>query len=264
MSERRGVTIIIHRDGALDSRPIRLPAWLAQTLVVAGIVLAAAIVLGAAVYLPVIRAATRVPGLERQIADLQAQNDKIRELAAALDSAEARYARVRSMLGGDAGSPQVSNPGVPTPSAPAIVAVLKPAGPRPPSAEVPSLWPLDEPGYVTQGEVGAGANSESHPGVDIAVPIGSLVRASAPGTVLDAGVDPEYGEFVLIQHAQEYQTMYGHLSRVLTHDGAAVEPGEVIGLSGNTGRSSAPHLHFEIRLRGTAIDPLTMVKEGNR
>lgn len=264
MSERRGVTIIIHRDGALDSRPIRLPAWLAQTLVVAGIVLAAAIVLGAAVYLPVIRAATRVPGLERQIADLQAQNDKIRELAAALDSAEARYARVRSMLGGDAGSPPVSNPGVPTPSAPAIVAVLKPAGPRPPPGEVPSLWPLDEPGYVTQGEVGAGANSESHPGVDIAVPIGSLVRASAPGTVLDAGVDSEYGEFVLIQHAQEYQTMYGHLSRVLTHDGATVEPGEVIGLSGNTGRSSAPHLHFEIRLRGTAIDPLTMVKEGNR
>ena len=264
MSDRRGVTIIIHRDGALDSRSIRLPAWLAQAAVVAAIVLAAAIVLGAAVYIPVIRSAARVPGLERQVADLQAQNDKIRELAAALDSAEARYARVRTMLGGDAGSAQSVGPAVPTPSAPVIMAALRPSGPGQPAPAAPTLWPLDEPGYVTQGEVGAGANAESHPGIDIAVPIGSLVRASAAGTVLDAGVDSEYGDFVLIQHAQEYQTMYGHLSRILTRDGATVGPGEVIGLSGNTGRSSAPHLHFEIRLRGTAIDPLTMVKEGNR
>lgn len=264
MSERRGVTIIVHRDGALDSKSVRLPGWLAQASMVGGIVLVAAIVLGAALYIPLARAAARVPGLERQVADLKSENGKIRELAAALDSAEARYARVRTMLGADAGSPAAADQPGPTPSAPALVAVLAASGGRPVPPVVPARWPLDEPGYVTQGEVGAGGSAESHPGVDIAVPIGSLVRASASGTVLDAGADSEYGNFVLIQHAQEYETMYGHLSRILTRDGDTIEAGEVIGLSGNTGRSSAPHLHFEIRLRGTAIDPLTMVKEGSQ
>jgi murein DD-endopeptidase MepM/ murein hydrolase activator NlpD len=56
--------------------------------------------------------------------------------------------------------------------------------------------------------------------------------------------------------------MYGHLSRALVRAGAQVTPGAVIGLTGNSGRSSAPHLHFEIRRNGTSLDPLTMVKEG--
>ena len=78
----------------------------------------------------------------------------------------------------------------------------------------------------------------------------------------EAGEDPEYGLFVLLNHADEYQTMYGHLSRILATAGATVAPGEVIGLSGNSGRSTAPHLHFEIRRQGLALDPKTMVKEG--
>jgi murein DD-endopeptidase MepM/ murein hydrolase activator NlpD len=80
--------------------------------------------------------------------------------------------------------------------------------------------------------------------------------------VAQAGQDPEYGFFVLLDHADEYQTMYGHLSRILVTQGSTVASGEVIGLSGNTGRSTAPHLHFEIRQRGSSLDPMTMVKEG--
>jgi murein DD-endopeptidase MepM/ murein hydrolase activator NlpD len=110
--------------------------------------------------------------------------------------------------------------------------------------------------------VKAGGRDEAHPGIDIAVSVGSLVRASGGATVEHAGEDPEYGFFVLLDHPEEYQTMYGHLSRILVTQGAAVATGEVIGLSGNTGRSTAPHLHFEIRQRGSSLDPLTMVKEG--
>jgi murein DD-endopeptidase MepM/ murein hydrolase activator NlpD len=80
--------------------------------------------------------------------------------------------------------------------------------------------------------------------------------------VRQAGEDPEYGLFVLLEHPDEYQTMYGHLSRILVTATATVAPGEVIGLSGNSGRSTAPHLHFEIRQRGLSLDPQTMVKEG--
>ena len=80
--------------------------------------------------------------------------------------------------------------------------------------------------------------------------------------VRQAGEDPEYGRYVLLEHAEEYQTMYGHLSRILVTLDDTVPAGQVIGLSGNSGRSTAPHLHFEIRQRGSSLDPLTMVKEG--
>ena len=90
-----------------------------------------------------------------------------------------------------------------------------------------------------------------------------VVRASGGGTVQQLGEDPEYGFFVLLDHPDEYQTMYGHLSRILVEPGASVAPGQVIGLSGNSGRSTAPHLHFEIRQKGVSLDPRTMVKEGS-
>jgi murein DD-endopeptidase MepM/ murein hydrolase activator NlpD len=68
---------------------------------------------------------------------------------------------------------------------------------------------------------------------------------------------------VLLDHPDAYQTMYGHLSRIVVAVDKAVAPGEVIGLSGNTGRSTAPHLHFEVRRSGLSLDPLTLVKEGH-
>jgi len=90
------------------------------------------------------------------------------------------------------------------------------------------------------------------------------VRAAGGGAVAQTGQDPEYGWFILLQHVDGYQSMYGHLSRRLVAQGDSVVAGQVIGLSGNTGRSSAPHLHFEIRRQGTSLDPLTMVKEGRQ
>lgn len=260
-SRKEFVTIMIHRDGAVESTSIRLPAWLARVLAVAGVVLAAAIILGGAFYLPMARAAARVPGLNRRVADLEAENGRIRELAAAVDSAEARYAKVRSMIGGNI-VPEASPRSAPVLAAPTLFALI-PGSPVEAEPLIPSRWPLDEPGYVTRGQIGTGTADEAHPGIDIAVPEGTLVRASASGHVADAGLDPQYGTFVLLQHDSGYQSMYGHLSRILVGSGAQVEAGQVIGLSGNTGRSSAPHLHFEIRRDGSTIDPTTLVKEGN-
>ena len=116
---------------------------------------------------------------------------------------------------------------------------------------------------TSPGDVKASGRNEAHPGIDIAVAVGSLVRASGGATVRETGQDPEYGFFVLLDHPEEYQTMYGHLSRIIVTVGATVAPWEVIGLSGNSGRSTAPHLHFEIRQHGVSLDPLTMVKEGS-
>jgi murein DD-endopeptidase MepM/ murein hydrolase activator NlpD len=217
----------------------------------------------AALYGPVLRAAGRVPGLEHKVARLESDNAKVRQLSAALDSVESRYAQVRQMIGGDI----VRDPmtvGVALPLAPAVYARVADA-PRSLSLglSLPRRWPLDEAGYITRGQVGTGTSDEAHPGIDIAIAIGSIVRASGGGTVHQLGEDPEYGFFVLLDHPDEYQTMYGHLSRILVEPGASVAPGQVIGLSGNSGRSTAPHLHFEIRQKGVSLDPRTMVKEGS-
>src|SRR5437867_7969683 len=130
-------------------------------------------------------------------------------------------------------------------------------------ASIPSRWPLDLRGFVTRGQVRPGVPDESHPGIDIAVPIGTPVRASGGGTVTAAGYDPDYGLFVLLRHPSGYETMYGHTSRLLAAEGDEVQAGQVIALTGSSGRSTAPHLHFEIRREGKSLDPLTMVREGN-
>jgi murein DD-endopeptidase MepM/ murein hydrolase activator NlpD len=258
----RSVTLVIQRDGSTKTRNIRIPLWTLRlglwTLGITGLLVLIVIVL----YGPLVRAAARVPGMERELARMKTENARVRELSAALDSAESRYSQVRQMMGGAiVRDPVVSSSGLPI--APPIRARLastpadSTAGPS-----VPRRWPLDETGYITRGQVKAGGRDEAHPGIDIAVAAGSLVRASGGATVAQAGQDPEYGFFVLLDHADGYQTMYGHLSRILVTQGATAASGEVIGLSGNTGRSTAPHLHFEIRQRGSSLDPLTMVKEG--
>jgi murein DD-endopeptidase MepM/ murein hydrolase activator NlpD len=132
-----------------------------------------------------------------------------------------------------------------------------PAGPT-----RPSRWPLSVSAYRTRGLAEGDPNQEEHAGIDLAVPVGSDVRAAGGGRVEEAGADSAYGLYVLLEHADGYETMYGHLSRVLVVQGDAVREGQVIALTGNTGRSTAPHLHFEIRLNGRSIDPLTLVKEG--
>lgn len=259
------VTIVIHTDGALASRTYRLPRWAVRAAMGGATGLGVVILLGMALYLPIAAAAARVPGLVRAVDRLENDNRKIGELVAALDSAERRYDRIRAMLGADIVPDPVQLTAT-LPVAPALRA--RPAGALPvyeTGLSAPGHWPLEEPGYVTRGQAADGPSpntgGEAHPGVDIAVPIGTPVRASGGGSVLQAGVDPEYGLFVLLEHPGGLQSMYGHLSRVAVASGQAVDAGTVIGLSGNTGRSSAPHLHFEIRRDGKPIDPRTLVKE---
>jgi murein DD-endopeptidase MepM/ murein hydrolase activator NlpD len=259
----RAITIVIQPDGATRSQTYRVPVWLLRAGIgFAGAAVVAAVVV-AALYGPLLRSAARIPGLERKVAKLESDNAKVRQLSAALDSVESRYAQVRQMVGGDI----VRDPmtmGAALPVAPIVLAHVADA-PRGPSVglSVPRRWPLDETGFITRGQVEAGSSDEAHPGLDIAVSVGSIVRASGGGTVHQMGEDPEYGFFVLLDHPDDYQTMYGHLSRILVEPGASVAPGQVIGLSGNSGRSTAPHLHFEIRQKGVSIDPRTMVKEGS-
>ncbi len=124
----------------------------------------------------------------------------------------------------------------------------------------PDSWPLAERGAVTQRRR-VEDGGEVHPGLDIAIPTGSYIRAAGAGRVVEVGEDPTYGKYVRIDHENGYVTLYGHASDTLVELGEEVRKNEVIALSGSTGESTGPHLHFEILFEGETVDPLELVQQ---
>ncbi|WP_193227817.1 M23 family metallopeptidase [Aureimonas psammosilenae] len=103
-----------------------------------------------------------------------------------------------------------------------------------------------------------------HTGVDFAAEPGSPVAATAPGEVVFAGENGGYGNMVEVRHADGVSTRYAHLSSILVTVGAKVSVGSVVGRVGSTGRSTGPHLHYEIRRAGEAVDPTRYLRAGRR
>ncbi|HET7198996.1 MAG TPA: peptidoglycan DD-metalloendopeptidase family protein, partial [Burkholderiales bacterium] len=98
----------------------------------------------------------------------------------------------------------------------------------------------------------------AHKGIDYAAPIGTRVRAVADGTVEFAGVKGGYGNVVILRHNRQYSTVYGHLSRITVRRGARVGQNDTIGLVGQTGWATGPHLHYEFRIAGQARNPASI------
>jgi murein DD-endopeptidase MepM/ murein hydrolase activator NlpD len=124
-------------------------------------------------------------------------------------------------------------------------------------ATLPSRWPVR--GSVNS-EFGRRASPwtqsvEFHSGIDIKAQTGTPVHAPAAGTVVVAGAAHEYGTAVMLDHGQDIKTLYGHLSKVSVRPGQKVERGTLLAYSGNTGRSSGPHLHYEIFVKGQPVNP---------
>jgi hypothetical protein len=101
-----------------------------------------------------------------------------------------------------------------------------------------------------------------HAGLDFAAAAGTEVRATAPGTVVSAGWNGGYGQMVEIRHAGGMSTRYGHLSAILVREGAQISAGTPIGRVGSTGRSTGPHLHYETRRNGEAVNPAIYLAAG--
>jgi murein DD-endopeptidase MepM/ murein hydrolase activator NlpD len=126
-------------------------------------------------------------------------------------------------------------------------------------------WETPTTGYV----LGAGYHQvgkhwiHTHSGQDFVVPSGTTVRAAHTGTIVTAGWGGAYGNNIVIKNGTNLYTQYGHLSHIGVHVGEHVITGETIGLSGSTGNSTGPHLHFEVRTTpyyGSSVEPLHFLK----
>jgi murein DD-endopeptidase MepM/ murein hydrolase activator NlpD len=124
-------------------------------------------------------------------------------------------------------------------------------------AALPSRWPVRGSVNSEYGNRQSPWSSERefHGGLDIRAEHGTAVYAPAAGTVLHAGPAQEYGITVILDHGQDIRSLYGHLSRLNVKHGQRIERGAVIAYTGNTGRSSGPHLHYEIHVKGQAVNP---------
>ncbi len=103
-----------------------------------------------------------------------------------------------------------------------------------------------------------------HEGIDFEAPFGARVRATAPGRVVAAGFRGGYGRMVEVDHGNGVHTRYGHLSAILVHRGQQVAAGQPIGREGSSGRSTGPHVHYEIRVDHAAINPAPFLRAGVR
>ena len=120
----------------------------------------------------------------------------------------------------------------------------------------PSFWPVR--GFITRKfNVSTSENSrEYHNGIDIAVEKGEPVRAAAAGYVVEAGWDEIYGFTIELEHGNGLRTVYGHNERIVVKKGERVARGQTIAYSGNSGRSTSPHLHFAVKRNNIYVDPL--------
>ena len=116
------------------------------------------------------------------------------------------------------------------------------------------IWPLN--GVITSQFCERRAWEACHPGMDIAAPAGTPIRAALGGTVAIAGWTGGYGNYTCIQHGGGLSTCYGHQSSISVSVGQTVTQGQVIGAEGSTGHSTGPHLHFEVRINGAVTNPL--------
>ncbi len=252
------LTIMVMPDGGPESRTFHISyKWLRVLAAGAsGLAFALTVMVGSWWYLAA--RASRVADLEFQLEALDGDRARVQTLARQLESIEALYGNIRDLFG-TAGSGTESDVWLPPASGSSRgrgAETLPAVGASP-----PSVWPLGEKGFVTQALIEGASGNDDHPGLDIAVATDSYIRAAGGGTVVDLGEDKVYGRFVVLDHGGGYSTVYGHASLHLVEKGQRVREREVIALSGSTGQSTAPHLHFEILFRGEAVDPLIMVEQ---
>lgn len=248
-------TLILLRGEGVESYSWRLDARAAAALAGCLLLLLVAAGAGAGLWWAGRQESEQVRRLSREVDRLAAERSRVLELAARLDSIEWSYRQLRQVMGGEVAS-SGRDVRLPPASGGSGGQLFRGAAARGSSF----AWPLVERGFVTRVHREQRTGESGHPGLDIAVPSGAYVRATRGGIVVEAGRDRVYGRFVRIDHGDGLLSLYGHNAWLFVSEGDTVRSKQVIALSGNTGRSTAPHLHFEMEEDGESVDPARLLR----
>jgi murein DD-endopeptidase MepM/ murein hydrolase activator NlpD len=251
----RKLTVMIVPDGARESTTFHFSYFAIRGLVALGALVALGLTVMAGSWWYLAARAARASELQAEVEVMTRDRARVAALVQRLETIETQYTRIRDLFG-RAQEGALSDVWL----APTLTPRRGAGSAQPQDGPtLPNVWPLTERGFVTRG-VHEGLEG-GHPGLDIAVATDSYIRAAGGGTVIDVGDDAVYGRFVVIDHGSGYSTLYGHASLHLVTRGQEVRARQVIALSGSTGRSTGPHLHFEVLVDGEHVDPLTVVQQ---
>jgi murein DD-endopeptidase MepM/ murein hydrolase activator NlpD len=276
--------LLVHGDGSRVMR-LSLPRWIAWATLGLGGAITSAMVGLSGHYVALARQSGQMAGLRQRVADQRAVLDSFRTRIAAIRGELGEWRAVHARMS-EAFAPETGA----TPDAPAS----ETASPLPPEDELdllasgvaeesprlhaladvvsragtlmsrlPLRWPIHgslNSGFGPRRSPWDGA-PERHEGVDIGSPAGTPVAAPAAGTVVTADVHGGYGKHVVIDHGNGVRSLYGHLKEIDVNLGQQVEQGQVVGLVGSTGRSTGPHLHYELLVQGSPVDPRGFLSE---
>ncbi len=254
MAKKYVTLLVVPNDDTDNPRRLSLPQWLYRGLLVfVALTLIAPIVYVAAYYEIVARAAD-AGRLAEENESLRRYQYKVQLLEQELMESRQLVEQITEMAGLDsltmadvygAGDSAVGDN-------PVRMTSGNLSRTLPPSSPIPDGLPAT--GWITRGF--SDIPGKKHPGVDLAMSEGSAVYATAFGTVTFSGYDDEYGYMIVMHNNDSIETVFGHNSKNLVQAGDTVFAGQRIALSGNTGQSSAPHLHYEIRINGEAVNPI--------
>jgi len=245
--------MIIHvqRESGLANRTIIFTQRQVRLFRIGVIVLGSLIAFGAVSWFFLASQAARVPYLSRRVSQLQHDVARVDTLQRSLNELASRFQQVQHMMGnssmtalGDTSKAKVAGA-----SAAPVVA----AAPVDTVVVRPDEWPLPMAGTLLPSDSKA---------LEIAVPLGTEIRAAGAGSVVEVADDSTLGKLIRISHRSGYETVYAGASEVRVSKGQHVAAGSVIALSGDAPGTLEPHLHFEMRRHGVAIDASSVIKKG--
>jgi len=247
---RKELSFFVASNYSTNSLRFSVPLWLARVLGGVACLLAMLVVASLVMALAGTYRLEKLAYLERRNRQLEGELAKVTALRRQLEQVEGESRKMAAMLGIEKTPAPVNWDSVPFDSQ-TLPDWLK--GGVWGTQTVPRVVPVE--GYAVSQRASAW-----HPAIDLAAPAGAPVRATADAVVEQRGDDRQYGRFLLLQHGQGYESYYGHLQDWNVDKGDTVQAGATIGWVGTTGKSTAPHLHFEIRKDGQRIDPATVLK----
>ncbi|UCC45414.1 MAG: peptidoglycan DD-metalloendopeptidase family protein [Candidatus Zixiibacteriota bacterium] len=260
MAESKYLTIMLVPEGTEAKFGFRIRRWLLKTIVITLAAILIGIILFFSFYGTILSRAARTEILQKENESLLRYRYKVALLEDNLNQARDVVSRLATMAGIDYEFPEF-------PSDSTLFAQLDYVDNAVLSRSHTTDWTTPEglpvQGFITQ-EFVLREDDQYHPGIDIACAIGTPVLATGSGVVEFTGFDSVYGHLVVLRHNDSMTTIFGHNDQVLVHTGQQIAVGSRIALSGNSGQSTAPHVHYEIRVNDKPLNPLESIYEENK